>query len=219
MSRLRRHRGTAARRAQAQAGFTLIELLMGIILSSIFAVALFSFFFSGVDSVRTHESQARAQAAGRTAIDRFAREARQAISPDDGLTAPIIALCPTILEMYVDPSRATTALSPRPYKVRYAIVSNQLIRESAAPVGVTPPFSYGGYTGREVLVESIANGSTAAFAATTSGGAAMAACPATTELRDIAQVSVALMVAQKTGNSNTKVELNTDVALRNAVRI
>jgi Tfp pilus assembly protein PilW len=192
---------------------------MGIILSSIFAVALFSFFFSGVDSVRTHESQARAQAAGRTAIDRFAREARQAISPDDGLTAPIIALCPTAVEMYVDPSRSSASTTPRPYKVRYSVVAGALVRDSAAPVGVTAPFSYGAYSGREVLVEGIANGAAAVFSASTARGVAMAPCPATTSLRDIAQVSVSLAVAQKTGNANTKLELNTDVALRNAVRI
>lgn len=218
MSRPRRHRGTPARR-ESQAGFTLIELLMGIILSSVFAVALFSFFFSGVDSVRTHESQARAQTSGRSAIDRFAREARQAISPDDGLTAPIVSLCPTALEMFVDPSRSTAATTPRPYKVRYAVVANQLIRESAAPVGVTAPFSYGAYRGREVLVEDVANGAVAAFVASTYGGDAMAACPSAIELRDIAQISVALVVGHKIGNSNSTLELKTDVALRNAVRI
>lgn len=218
MSRLRRHRGTRARSA-SQAGFTLIELLMGIILSSVFAVALFSFFFSGVDSVRTHESQARAQTAGRAAIDRFAREARQAISPDDGMTAPLVSLCPAALEMFVDPSRATASTTPRPHKVRYAVVANQLIRESAAPVGVTAPFSYGAYRGREVLVESLANGTVAAFTASTYGGDAMAPCPGANELRDVAQISVALVVGHKIGNSNSTLELKTDVALRNAVRI
>lgn len=217
MTRARRHRRTGARGAQA--GFTLIELLMGIILSSVFAVALFSFFFSGVDSVRTHESQARAQSSARSAIDRFAREARQAISPDDGMTAPIVSLCPAAVEMYVDPSRASAATTPRPHKVRYAIVSGQLIRESSAPVGVTAPFSYGPYVGREVLAEGVANGAIAAFAASTYGGQAMAACPAANEVRDIAQISVSLVVGHKTGNANSTLELNTDVALRNAIRI
>ena len=57
----------------------------------------------------------------------------------------MIALSPTSLEIYVDPSRSTTATTPRPQKVRYAIVSNQLVREPADPVGATAPFTYGAY--------------------------------------------------------------------------
>ena len=93
-------------RAPRQDGFTLIELLMGIALSSIFALALFGFFFSGVDSARTHESQARAQIDGRTAIDRMSRDIRQSISPDGGITTPVIALSPTSLQLYVEIGRA-----------------------------------------------------------------------------------------------------------------
>ena len=153
-----------------QGGFTLIELLMGIALSSIFAIGLFAFFFSGIDSARTSESQARAQAAGRTTIDRLARDIRQSVSPDGGVTAPIISLSPTSLELYDDPSRTATDTIPRPQKVRYSIVANQLIRESADPVGATAPFTYGSYTSSEVMLESLSNGATAAFSAVMSDG-------------------------------------------------
>jgi prepilin-type N-terminal cleavage/methylation domain-containing protein len=207
------------RRAHAQGGFTLIELLMGLVLASIFAIALFSFFFAGVDRVRSQESQARAQMTGRTAIDRLVRDARQAISPDDGLTPPVIALSPTTLEMYVDPSRATSSVVPRPERVRYAIVADQLIREFAVPVGVTAPFTYGSYRGREVLIERLVNGATPAFRGVTAEGVLMSATPAPTQLRDIAQISVRLLISQRTGNAATTLELNTDVALRNAVRL
>lgn len=213
-----RHCGVA-RRSRGQGGFTLIELLMGVILASIFAIALFSFFFAGVDRVRSQESQARAQMTGRTAMDRLVREARQAISPDEGLTPPVISLSPTNLEMYVDPSRATSSTVPRPEKVRYAIVANQLIREFAVPVGVTAPFTYGSYRGREVLIERLVNDVTPAFRGVTTEGVLMPATPAPTQLRDIAQISVRLLISQRTGNAATTLELNTDVALRNAVRL
>lgn len=202
-----------------QAGFTLIELLMGIVLASVFALALYGFFFTGLDSARSHQTQAIAQSTGRTSMDRMATEIRQSISPDDGLTPPIISLSPTNLEIYVDPSRAITATTPRPEKVRYAIVSNQLIRERAVPVGVTAPFTYGAYANREVLIDKLQNGATPAFRAVTAAGASLPATPTSTQLRDAAQVSVRLMISQKTGNAASMLELNTDVALRNAIRL
>ncbi len=202
-----------------QRGFTLIELLMGIILASVFAVALYGFFFAGLDAFRTHESQARAQSTGRTALNQVERDLRQSVSPDDGLAAPVIALSPTSLEIYVDPQRSPTVTSPRPQKVRYAIVSNQLIRESADPIGVTAPFSYGSYGRREVLIEQVQNAGIAAFAGVTNQGAALPATPAITQLRDIAQVTVRLIASQKTGNTATTLELRSDVALRNANRL
>ncbi|MGD9570259.1 MAG: PilW family protein [Thermoleophilia bacterium] len=215
---MRRARAVMGRR-RSGGGFTLIELLMGIILASVFAIALFGFFFAGADSARTHESQARAQGDGRTAIDRFAREARQAISPDDGLTSPVISLSPTVVEMYVDPLRTTAAMVPRPEKVRYSIVSGQLIREAAAPVGATFPFTYGSYTRREVLIASVGNTTAApAFRAFTRTGLALAATPPSNQMRNIAQISVRFLVSQRTGNAATTLELSTDVALRNAVR-
>ena len=204
---------------RAQEGFTLVELLIGIVLSSIFALALFGFFFSSVDSARTSETQARAQADGRTAIDRLVRDARQSVSPDQGLTAPVIALSPTSIELYVDPSRLTTSKTPRPQKVRYSIVSNQLVRDSADPVGATAPYSYGSYANPEVLIEKLSNGAIAAFSATTAAGAALPATPSATQLRDTAQISIRLLVSQKTGNAASTLELKTDVALRNAIAI
>jgi hypothetical protein len=196
-----------------------MELLMGIVLTGIFSLALYGFFFSGVDSARTHESQSRAQSEARRSIDRFAREVRQAVSPDDGLTAPVISLSPTVVELYIDPSRVATATMPRPEKVRYSVVANQLIRESATPVGATAPFSYGAYAKREVMVEKLQNGAIAAFRAITRQGVGLPATPAATQMRDIAQISVRLIVSQRTGNAATTLELNTDVALRNANRV
>lgn len=209
-------RGRAAR-LRDQGGFSLTELLVAMILASIFATALFAFFFSGVDATRTHESQSRAQADSRTALARVAREVRQAISPDDGVTAPVALLSPTELVIYADPSRAPSATTPRPYKVRYAAVSGRLIRESAAPVGAAPPFTYNSYTGREVLLDGLQNGTEPLFRATSGEGAALPATPTAAQLRTVGRISVRLLAGQRAGASTTKLELTTDVALRNAV--
>lgn len=204
---------------RAQRGFTLIELLMGIALSSVFALALFGFFFSNVDAARTHESQARAQAGGRLALDRMADDIRQAISPDGGVTPPVISLSPTVIELYVDPSRATSATTPRPQKVRYTFAGGTLTREAVAPVGVTAPYSYGSYGQSEVLVDSVANGATALFSASDEDGTALPATLTAAQLRDVAQISIKLLIGQKTGNKATTMELDTDVALRNALSL
>lgn len=212
----------ARRRAEsreAQAGFTLIELMMGIVLASIFSIALYGFFFAGLDAFRTHESQARAQSNGRLTVGYLERDIRQSISPDDSLTVPVIALSPTSLELYVDPQRSATVTQPRPQKVHYAIIANQFIRETADPVNVTPPFSYGPYLHRVVLIDTVQNGAIPAFAAVTNNGDALPATPGANQLRDIAQISVRILASQKTGNSATSLELRTDVALRNANRL
>jgi hypothetical protein len=72
-----------------------------------------------------------------------------------------------------------------------------------------------------VLVDGAANGTVPLAAAVTEDGLAL---PATinagdSRLRDIAQMSLRLLVAQKTGAKATTMELNTDVALRNAIRL
>jgi len=204
---------------RGQRGFTLIELLMGIALSSIFALGLFAFFFSGVDSARTHESQARAQAGGRLALDRMAADIRQAISPDGGVTAPVVSLSPTVLELYVDPSRTTSATTPRPQKVRYTFASGTLTREAVDPVGASAPFSYGSYAQAETLVDKVANTSTPLFSAVDEDGTAIPATPTAAQLRDVAQILLKLQIGQKTGNKATTLELDTDVALRNALSL
>ena len=216
MSLLRTRR---ARRTQA--GFTLIELMISIVLASIFAIAIYGMFFSTLDSARSQQSQMLAQSTGRTAIDRMSSEIRQAVSPDDGLTPPIISLSPTSIEIYLDPSRSTTALRPVPQKVRYRIVSGQLIRDRAISPQTVAPFSYGAYGATEVLVDNVQNGAVPLFSPFTEDGVAL---PATinagdSRLRDVAQTSLRLIIGQKTGGKATTMELNTDVALRNSIRL
>jgi prepilin-type N-terminal cleavage/methylation domain-containing protein len=209
------------RRRRAQAGFTLVELMVAIVLAAIFALAIYGFFFNVMDNARTQQSHWMAQQDGRTAIDRMAAEVRQAVSPDDGLTPPIISVSTTSIEMYVDPSRALTALRPVPHKVRYAIVSGRLIRERATPTNTVAPFSYGAYGPDEVLVDGVQNGSIPLFTAVSEDGLALPATLAAgaPQLRDVSQLSVRLVIGQRTGAKATTMELNTDVALRNAIHL
>ena len=208
-----------ARRRAAQAGFTFVELIMGIVLAAIFAGALYGFFFAGLDAARSHESQARAQAAARTALERFSRDVRQAISPDDGLTPPVASVSAAAVEVYVDGRRDLGSTSPRPQRVRYALAGAQLIRERSLPAGAAPPFTYGPYGAREVLVDGVTNGAVPVFRAMTREGVALPASVSGPQARDVASVSIRLRVAQKTGVARTTLELATDVALRNAVRL
>ena len=212
---------TARLRNRAQAGFTLVELMVAIVLSAVFALAIYGFFFNVMDNARTQQSQWMAQQDGRTAVDRMAADIRQAVSPDDGLTPPLISVSATSVEMYVDPSRVLTAVRPVPHKVRYAIVSGQLIRERAIPTNTVAPFSYGAYGPDEVLVSGIQNGSIPLFAPVTEDGVALPATLAAgaPQLRDVSQLTVRLVIGQRTGAKATTMELNTDVALRNAIHL
>jgi type II secretory pathway pseudopilin PulG len=196
-----------------------MELLMAVILASIFSAALYGFFFAGVDAVRTHESQARAQAAGRETLDRVARDVRQAISPDEGTAAPVLAVTPTSIEMYVDSRRAVATTTPVPQKVRYRLSGTQLVRDRAIALTTVPTITYGAYGGTEVMVADVRTGATPIFTTTTFEGIALPTTVGGPTARDIAQVSVRLIIGQRTGNSNTTLELRTDVALRNAIRI
>jgi hypothetical protein len=53
------------------------------------------------------------------------------------------------------------------------------------------------------------------------GGLALSATLAAgaPQLRDVAQLTLRLVIGQRTGAKATTMELNTDVALRNAIRI
>lgn len=202
------------RRRDAQAGFTLVELLMGIILSGIFAAALFAFFESGITSASTHESQAAAQAEGRRTMDLMARELRQAVSPDGGLTPPVQSLSPTAILFYVDNNRVPGNSAPRPQRIRYQISGNDLVREVSDPVGTAPPYTYTLRT-TEVMVRNIANGATPLFAGFTTTGTAMAATVAAPVTAQLGTVTVRLLVRHRTGRTNSTLELTTNVSPRN----
>ena len=204
------------RRRRAQAGFSMTELLMAIVIASIFAGALYGFFFAGTDAARSHESTARAQSGGRLAIERLTRDVRQAISQDDGATPPVESVGATSLVLYADPSRDPTQLDSRPERVRYRLLGGDLVREFAAPVGGSPPYSYGPFGGREVLVEEVQNGGTAIF--TARGLVGTLTNPVSgTAARQVELLSIHLIIGVRTGVASSTTEMTTDVALRNNI--
>jgi prepilin-type N-terminal cleavage/methylation domain-containing protein len=165
MSRIRDRRGSR--------GFTLIELMIGIALSGLVAGAIFSFFFSSTEAGRVHEAQTRSQEAARTALARLGADVRQAAGPG-GLT-PVAAISATELVVYADLRRSNDpTLSFLPSKVRYALESGALIRETAAPVvGGDGAISYpAAYSGRTTLAEGLMNATTGVplFAGVASNG-------------------------------------------------
>lgn len=201
---------------QYRAGFTLVELLMGIAVAMAFAIALYSFFFSGLDAANTHQSQTRAQNGLRTAVELLSRDLRQAVSPDGGINGGIMSLNATSLVVHVDPNRDPAATVPKPLRVRYRLLGEQLVREVARPIGAAPPYSYTAYSPPVVLVEPLRNGATPLFQAFTRQGAPLASPVAQT--RDITTVRIRLIAGQKTGLQATTTELSTDVTLRNTAR-
>jgi len=201
-------------RRDRSAGFTLPELLIGIILMAIFGLALLGFYTSSLNQATTHENQARSQADGRTALDRLEGEIRQSISPDAGATPPIASLSPTSIVFYYDGTRDPTDLSTFPQRVRYQISGGQLLRDVANPVGAAPPYTWTAYGPQEVIATGV---QTAAplFAAEDDAGAALAATLNSPATGAISLVHMRLVLAYRTGQSNSTLELSTDVVPRN----
>ncbi|MFN8122448.1 MAG: type II secretion system protein [Thermoleophilia bacterium] len=202
------------RRRSRNAGFTLPELLIGIVLMAIFGLALLGFYTSSLNQATTHESQAKTQADGRTALDRLESEIRQSISPDAGITPPIASLTATSIVFYYDGTRDPTDLSTFPQRVRYQVVSGQLLRDVANPVGAAPPYTWTGYGPQEVLATGVQT-AVPLFAAEDDSGAALAASLTAPATASIALVHMRLVLAYRTGQSNSTLELSTDVAPRN----
>jgi|GEM_PF-3106485 len=201
--------------AGRQSGFTLVELLLGIVLASIFSLALYSFFTSGLTSAATHREQARAQADGRRAMDVMTRELRQAVSPDAGATPPIVELSPTRIVFHLDGSRVPGNGAPRPQRIRYQVSGTTLTREYADPIGSAPPYTYSAYRPAEPLVSDVRNGTVALFRASDPEGAPLAATIAPPTTAEVALVAIRLIVGYRTGAANSTLELTTDVAPRN----
>jgi prepilin-type N-terminal cleavage/methylation domain-containing protein len=203
----------AARARRRSGGFTLIELVIGIALSGLVAAAIFSFFSSSTEAGRVHESQTRAQESARTALARLGADVRQAAGPNGG--GPVAAISSTELVIYADLRRSNDpTLSFLPSKVRYALQSGSLVRESAAPIvgaggTITYPATYAGQT---TLATGLVNATTGAplFAGINSDG------NATSVAADVAQIAVRVQVGHTDSHRSAMDEVDLDITLRNA---
>lgn len=205
---------TTSRRRRSSGGFTLVELLLGIILSGIFGIALYAFFLSGLKTASSSEQQTIAQTDGRNLVDRLGRELRQAVSPDGGTTPQIASLSPSSIVFYADFNRTPGNPVPRPKRVRYQIIGTDLVRDSAAPVGATPPYTYGAYTDAETVVRGVSS-ATALFQASNSDGNPLATTLNAPATFDIARVTVDLVIGYREGDGTSTLEITTDVSPRN----
>jgi len=200
------------RDANGQAGFTLMELLIGVILGTIFMFAIYGFYDSSLSSFTTHRSEVLAQSQARDAMDELGSQLREAVSPDNGITPPIVSLTPTQIEFYADMNRSPTEEIPKPTEYLYQIVNGALVREFSQPVGASPPYSYGAFSSPETLVPSIANSSVLPlFAAVNGNGVAMPATMSTPTTTGIELVHLTMLVNYKIGNSAQTYALNSDV--------
>ncbi len=188
-------------RGHRAAGFTLVELILAVALGGVVAAALFSFFDSGTQATRTHEGQARSQAAARLAMDRISRDVRQAVGYPLGVGPLLATVHTTELVLHVDNRRsADPTLAPLPYRVRYAVAGDELIREQALPVVSGGAVSYGAYAGRETLAAGIATGvgAPAVFQGILPSGPVSGAVPAA-QLGDVVQIRIRLVLGHRAG--------------------
>ena len=208
---------TTRRRSGGQEGFTLAEILVTMVVGLVFAAGLSTFFLGGLHAFSTQRSQSEADINARNALLRFTQDVRQAITPDDGQSAPILSLDSTSVVLYseVDNRAGGVTTAPRPKKVEYKLVGTQLIRSSAEPIGVSPTLSWGSYSVINPVAENVLNGSNAAFTAYDFKGLQIP-LPITNPKR-IATIRIRLLIGQKVGASNTTTETATDVTLRNFI--
>lgn len=202
------------RRRPRNAGFTLPELLIGIVLMGIFGLTLLAFYSTSLNSATTNENQSKSQADGRAALSRLSGELRQAISPDAGTTPPIQSLSTTSVVFYFDGTRDPNDITPFPQRVRYQVVGGQLLRDAANPVGAAPPYTWTAYGPQEVVATDVQT-TNPLFAASDINGNALGATLASPATASVSQVRIRLTLGYRTGQSNSTLELTTDVVPRN----
>jgi prepilin-type N-terminal cleavage/methylation domain-containing protein len=199
-----------------QDGFTLMELLIGIVIGTIFMFAIYGFYDSSLASETTHQNQVLAQSESRDALNELSSQLREAVSPDDGITPPIVSLSPTQIEFYADMSRSPTELTPKPEEFLYQVSGGALVREVSQPVGAAPPYTYGAFSSPETLIDVVGNAaSVPMFSAIYANGTALGATISAPTTLGIALVHVNMLVNYKVGNAATQFSLTTDVVPQN----
>jgi hypothetical protein len=201
---------------EANGGFTIMELLIGIVVGTIFMFAIYGFYDSSLSSFTSHQNQVLAQSQSRDAINQLAAQLREAVSPDDGITPPVISLTPTQIEFYADMSRDPSELVPKPTEFLYQVTGGALIREVAQPVGASPPYTYTGFSSAETLIPSVANSSSSPlFSALNGNGLALPASMSAPTTTGIELVHVNLLTNYTVGNAAQVFSLNADVVPQN----
>ncbi len=201
---------------RGQEGFTLMELLIGIVIGTIFMFAIYGFYDSSLSSEMTHQNQALAQGESRDALNELSSQLREAVSPDDGITPPIVTLSPTQIEFYADMTRSPTELTPKPEEFLYEVSGGALVREISQPVGAAPPYTYSAFSSPETLIDSVGNSSSAPmFSAVNANGTALGATISAPTTIGIALVHVNMLVNYDVGNEATQFSLTTDVVPQN----
>jgi type II secretory pathway component PulJ len=201
-----------SRRDNAQAGFTIMELLIGVILGTIFMFAIYGFYDSSLQSEMGHEAQATAQGQTRDAMNQLTSQLREAVSPDNGITPPVVSLTPTQIEFYADLSRDPMEQNPKPQKFLYQISSGALTRQVAQPIGASPPYSYSAFSSPETLVSGLTNStSLPMFAAVNGNGNALPASMSSPTTMGIELIHVNMNLTYKIGNASVPFALSTDV--------
>jgi len=201
---------------EASGGFTIMELLIGIVVGTIFMFAIYGFYDSSLSSSTTDQNLSMAQSQSRDAINEISAQLREAVSPDSGITPPVISLTPTQIEFYADMSQNPTELVPKPTEFLYQVSGGALIRETAQPVGASPPYSYTGFSSAETLIPSVANSSSSPlFSAINGNGSALPATMSAPTTTGIELVHINLLTNYMIGSSAQVFSLNSDVVPQN----
>lgn len=199
-------------RDNPQAGFTIMELLMGIILGTIFMFAIYGFYDSSLQSETGHQNQVLAQGQTRDAMNELTSQLREAVSPDNGVTPPVVSLTPTQIEFYADLSRNPLELTPKPQEFLYQITGGALTREVAQPIGAAPPYSYSAFSSAETLASGLTNSSTAPmFSAVNGNGIALPSTMSSPTTMGIELIHINLLATYRIGNSTQPFTLHSDV--------
>lgn len=205
-----------------QAGFSLTELLVTIAVAGIFAAGLYAAYSSGIASTTRRGNESSAQADARLAADLFARDVRQAVSPDgiggESATSPLASVGCTAVVLYVDQNRgsilnAQGVPTVTPKRVEWSLSGTNLIRRQAP--GVSDAFGPA-----EVVVESVGNDtSRSIFRARKVGvsGRSAGTCSPTPDpaVACVEALTLDLVIQDRSGASPRSTELTTDAVLRN----
>jgi len=199
-----------------QDGFTLTELLIGVVIGTIFMFAIYGFYDSSLSSETTQQGEVLAQGQARDALNELSSQLREAVSPDDGITPPVVSLSPTQIEFYADMSRSPAELTPKPQEFLYQVSGGALVREVSQPIGAAPPYTYSAFSSPETLINSVANSSgVPMFSAVNGSGTTLPATMSAPTTINIALVHMNMLVNYKLGNSPQQFSLTTDVVPQN----